>query len=147
MNKAILIGNLTKDPELRTTPKGVSVCTFSIAVSRRRANPQGQRETDYFNIVAWRGLGENCAKYLAKGRKASVVGEIQTRSYDAKDGTKRYITEIIADDVEFLSPRDNNGGYAAAPAAPAAYAPQPALDPESPDYTGFTDCEDENLPF
>lgn len=123
MNKAIMIGNITKDPELRTTPNGVSVCSFSIAVNRRRANQQGERETDFFNIIAWRGLGENCAKYLAKGRKVSVIGEIQTRTYDAKDGTKRYVTEIIADDVEFLSPREKD------------------------DINGFTDIHDENLPY
>lgn len=102
MNKVILIGNLTKDPELNTTPSGVSVCKFSIAVQRRFVNSEGEREADFLNIVAWRGLGENCHKYLRKGSKAAVVGNIQTRSYDAEDGTKRYVTEIIADEVEFV---------------------------------------------
>ena len=140
MNKAILIGNLTRDPELRTTPNGVSVCSFSIAVNRRRTNQQGERETDFFNIIAWRGLGENCAKYLAKGRKVSVIGEIQTRTYDAKDGTKRYVTEIIADDVEFLTPREGSGNYAPSyEAAPAGNTP--------PAAEGFTDIEDDQLPF
>ena len=102
MNKVILIGNLTKDPELNTTTSGISVCRFSIAVQRRFVNSEGEREADFINIVAWRGLGENCHKYLRKGSKAAVVGNIQTRSYDAEDGTKRYVTEIIADEVEFV---------------------------------------------
>ncbi len=140
MNKAILIGNLTRDPELRTTPNGVSVCSFSIAVNRRRTNQQGERETDFFNIIAWRGLGENCAKYLAKGRKVSVIGEIQTRTYDAKDGTKRYVTEIIADDVEFLTPREGSGNYTPSYEAAPSGNTQPAAE-------GFTDIEDDQLPF
>ena len=102
MNKVILIGNLTRDPELNTTTTGISVCKFSIAVQRRFVNSEGEREADFINIVAWRGLGENCHKYLRKGSKAAVVGNIQTRSYDAEDGTKRYVTEIIADEVEFV---------------------------------------------
>ena len=103
MNKCILIGNLTKDPELTTTSNGVAVCRFSIAVSRRYANSDGERETDFLNIVVWRNLGENCHKFLKKGSKVGVVGNIQSRSYDATDGTKRYVTEIVAEEVEFLS--------------------------------------------
>ena len=142
MNKAILIGNLTKDPEVRSTPNGVTVCTFSIAVNRRGTNQAGERIADFFNIVAWRQLGELCGKYLAKGRKVSVIGEIQTRSYDAKDGSKRYITEIVADEVEFLTPRgqdsgSGNGGYE------RAYERQAA--PQAPE--GFTEIDDDQLPF
>ncbi|MBE5792799.1 MAG: single-stranded DNA-binding protein [Clostridiales bacterium] len=103
MNKAILIGNLTRDPEVRTTGSGVSVCTFTIAVNRRFANQQGVREADFINIVAWRQTAELCGRYLAKGRKVAVVGSIQTRSYDAQDGSKRYVTEVVADEVEFIS--------------------------------------------
>ena len=103
MNKCILIGNLTKDTELTTTTNGVSVCKFTIAVSRKFANADGERETDFLNIIAWRTLGENCNKFLKKGSKVAVVGNIQSRSYDATDGTKRYITEIVAEEVEFLS--------------------------------------------
>ena len=103
MNKCILIGNLTKDPELTTTSNGVAVCRFSIAVSRRYANSDGERETDFLNIVVWRNLGENCHKFLKKGSKVGVVGNIQSRSYDATDGSKRYVTEIVAEEVEFLS--------------------------------------------
>lgn len=105
MNKVILIGNLTKPPELRATQSGTQVCTFSIAVNRRFKGQDGKPVTDFFNIVAWRQLGEMCAKYLDKGRKVCVTGELQTRSYEANDGTRRTVTEIVADDVEFLSPK------------------------------------------
>jgi len=107
MNKVILVGNLTKDPELTTTTNGVSVCKFTLAVSRRFVGASGERETDFLNIVVWRGQAENCHKYLKKGSKCGVVGSIQSRSYDAQDGTKRYITEIIADEVEFLSSKNS----------------------------------------
>ena len=109
MNKAILIGNLTKDPELSTTNSGISVCRFTLAVSRRFVGASGERETDFLNIIAWRSQAENCSKYLRKGSKCAVVGSIQTRSYDAQDGSKRYITEITADEVEFLSSRAGEG--------------------------------------
>ena len=110
MNKAILIGNLTKDPELTTTNNGVSVCRFTLAVSRRFANAEGERETDFINIVVWRNLADNCHKFLKKGSKAAVVGNIQSRSYDANDGTKRYITEIVAEEVEFISTKSEMTG-------------------------------------
>ena len=109
MNRVYLIGNLTRDPELAVTNSGVSVCRFSIAVSRRFANTEGERETDFFNIVVWRAAGENCHKYLKKGSKCAVVGSLQNRSYDAQDGSKRYVTEITADEVEFLSSRAGEG--------------------------------------
>lgn len=138
MNKAILIGNLTRDPEMRTTPNGVNVCSFTVAVNRRRANQQGERETDFFTIIAWRGLGDNCGKYLSKGRKVCVIGEIQNRSYEGKDGVKRYVTEIIADDVEFLTPRDGAASGGTPYATPAAG--------EAP-AEGFADIDDDDLPF
>ena len=113
MNKAILVGNLTRDPELRATASGISVCTFTIAVNRRVSrDAQGQKEADFIPIVTWRGLADNCFRYLHKGSKAAVTGSIQTRSYDAQDGTRRYVTEILADEVEFLSAA-NNGAAAA----------------------------------
>ena len=104
MNKVFLIGNLIKDPELRTTNSGKSVCTFSIAVNRRK-DKDGNSTADFFSIVAWRQLAELCGKYLAKGRKVSVVGELQNRSYEANDGTKRHVTEIVANEIEFLTPK------------------------------------------
>lgn len=109
MNKAIIIGNLTKDPELTQTTSGISVCRFSLAVSRKFTNAEGERETDFLNIVVWRNLAENCHKYLKKGSKAAVTGSIQTRSYDAQDGSKRYVTEIVAEEVEFVGARASAG--------------------------------------
>ena len=110
MNKVILVGNLARDPELSTTSGGISVCKLTLAVSRRFTNSEGTRETDFFNVVVWRTQGENCHRYLKKGSKAGVVGTLQTRSYDDKDGNKRYVTEVIADEVEFLSPKGSTGG-------------------------------------
>ena len=105
MNKVILVGNLTRDPELSETPSGVSVCRFSIAVSRDYANAEGTRDVDFFNITVWRGRAENCGKYLKKGNKVAIVGSLQTRSYEDKDGIKRNVTDIIASEVEFLTPK------------------------------------------
>lgn len=107
MNKVILIGNLARDPELATTNSGISVCRFPLAVPRNFSNSEGERETDFLNIIVWRGQAENCHKYLKKGSKCAVVGSVQTRSYDAQDGTKRYVTEIVAESVEFLSSRNS----------------------------------------
>lgn len=107
MNKAILIGNLTRDPELSETKDGISVCRFSIAVNRYiRA---GESQTDFFNIVAWRGLGENVAKYCKKGQKVAVVGSIQIRNYEDRDGNNRTAVDIVASDVEFISSSNNAG--------------------------------------
>ena len=121
MNKLILIGNLTKAPELRATKNGEQVCNFDIAVNEKRG---GQDNTMYFRVAAWRQLGENCARYLAKGRKVFVSGPLSYRTYQGNDGSTRVQLEVTADDVEFLSSRndDQAGGYSA-PAAPAAPAP------------------------
>jgi single-strand DNA-binding protein len=143
MNKAILTGNLVADPELRKTQSDISVCTFRIAVQRRFANPQGVRESDFFNIVAWRGLADTCAKFLTKGRKVGVIGVIQNRSYDAQDGTKRYITEIVADDVEFLSPNPSNQSQY----QPGDVPPPPEPSSSYTGNTGFTQVDDDELPF
>lgn len=105
MNKVFLIGNLSNNPELTQTPNGVSVCRFSIAVGRDYANAEGNRETDFFNIVVWRGKAENCHKYLKKGNKVGIVGKIENRSYTDKDGIKRNVSDIVAEDVEFLTPK------------------------------------------
>lgn len=105
MNRAILIGNLTRDPELTMTSGGVGLCKFSIAVNRAFTNANGERETDFFNISTWRGLAENCAKYLYKGSKVAISGTIQTRNYEDKDGNKRFSFDIVAEDVEFLTPK------------------------------------------
>ncbi|MBE5784927.1 MAG: single-stranded DNA-binding protein [Clostridiales bacterium] len=144
MNKVFLIGNLTKDPDVRTTGGGTSVCTFTVAVDRRFKAQNGEKVTDFFTIVAWRQLADLCGRYLAKGRKVSVVGELQNRSYDAKDGSKRYVTEIVADEIEFLTPRDSRDSASyGVPASSDAYrAPAAPMAPE-----GFTDVDDDDLPF
>ena len=150
MNKVYLIGNLTRDPEMRSTSSGISVCNFSIAVNRRFKNAQtGQQETDFFNIVAWRQLAELCSRYLAKGRKVAVFGSIQTRSYEAQDGSKRTAFDIVADEVEFLS--SPNAGSAPSSDYHAAVSPAPVQRQQAPSYapadSGFTQVDDDELPF
>lgn len=105
MNKVILIGNLTRDPEAGKTPSGVDFCRFAIAVSRDYANADGNRETDFFNITVWRKQAENCGKYLKKGNKVAIIGQLQNRSYDDKEGVKHTVTDVIANEVEFLTPK------------------------------------------
>ncbi len=104
MNKIFLIGNLTRDPELSETNSGISVCRICIAVSRRRTG-DGEPQTDFFNVTAWRGLADNVAKYCKKGNKIAVTGSIQLRQYEANDGTKRTAVDVVAEDVEFLTPK------------------------------------------
>lgn len=142
MNKLTIIGNLTRDPELRTTPNGYTVCDFTVAVNRRRGQnaANGQPETDFFRVSAWRQLGENCAKYLAKGRKVCVMGPVSARAYQGNDGQTRVSLEVTAEDVEFLSSRNDDqqaaGGYAPAPA--------PSVTAQN---SGFTAVETDELPF
>ena len=115
MNKVFLIGNLTRDPELTETSSGVKICRFSIAVGRNYAGADGEKKTDFFNIVAWRGLGENAARYLRKGHKVAVSGSIELRNYEDNQGIKRTGIDIVAQDLEFLTQRqtlDSDGiGY------------------------------------
>ena len=106
MNKLTIIGNLTRDPELRTTQSGLQVCSFTVAVNRRRTQ-EGQQEADFFRVTAWRQLGENCARYLAKGRKVCVIGPVAVSTYTGQDGATRASMDVTADDVEFLTPRDD----------------------------------------
>lgn len=108
MNKFICIGRITKDIDLTTTNSGISVAKFSIAVDRKFKNEAGEKVTDFFNVVAWRGLAENIAKYCHKGSKIFISGELQNRSWEADDGTKRYATEIIANECEFLDSKKND---------------------------------------
>lgn len=132
LNKVILIGNLTKDPELSETSSGVAFCKFSIAVNRPFANADGDRETDFFNITTWRGQAETCAKFLAKGKKVCIVGSLQNRAYEDKSGVKRTVTDVIASEIEFLSARSE--------------------DEEKPGKKGeekpkLEPCDDDDLPF
>ena len=102
MNKVILIGNLTRAPEMSTTTSGKNVARFTLAVTRNYSNADGEKEVDFINIVTWGNIAENCGKYLDKGRKVAIVGEVRNRSYNAQDGSKRYITEVLANEVEFI---------------------------------------------
>ena len=113
MNKVYLIGNLTRDPELSETTSGIAVCRLSIAVNRTYNN-----DVDYFNITVWRAVAENCGKFLKKGSKVAVCGSLQNRSYEDKDGNKRNYTDIVANEVEFLSTKNNGEGE----------TPRPTLD-------------------
>ena len=141
MNKLTIIGNLTRDPELRTTSTGINVCSFTVAVNRRRSTTNGnQPEADFFRVSAWRQLGENCQKYLAKGRKVCVMGPVSVSSYTGSDGSTRFSLDVTADDVEFLSSRSEDAGYVPA-AAPSHAAAAPAAE------KGFEEVDDEDLPF
>lgn len=124
MNTIIVNGNLTADPEMRTTPNGVSVCTFTVAVNRQFDKEQ----TDFFRINAWRTLGEMCAKYLAKGRKCCVIGELQARTYQTKDGKTLMSLDVQADKVEFLTPAEKK-------------------EKSKEQDDGFTDINADDLPF
>lgn len=140
MNKVYLIGNLTRDPEMRSTTTGVPVCNFSIAVNRRVKDANGNTQTDFFNIVAWRQLAELCGKFLMKGKKAAVFGSIQTSTYEDKTTGKKCTSwNIVANEVEFLTPiGEAPGTRSEAPkSTPQAYAPTDA---------GFTPTDDD-LPF
>ena len=143
MNKLFIVGNLTRDPELRTTPAGDSVCSFTVAVNRRgRRDAQGnQPEADFFRVSAWRQLGENCSKFLSKGRKVAVTGSVRVQTYTAQDGTTRASLEVQADDVEFLSPRGEAEG------AGTGYAPAASAPSAEPASAGFTAVETDELPF
>lgn len=134
MNKVFLIGNLTRDPELSETNSGTAVCRFSVAVNRRRANGE-EPQTDFFQVTAWRGLAETVARYCKKGNKVAVSGTIQIRQYEDRDGQKRTGVDVIADEVEFLTPKSGDGENRAPVPAPKK---NPALEP-------FDD--DDDIPF
>lgn len=129
MNKQIVIGNVCNDPETRSTPSGVTVCSFNVAVDRRFKDAKGNKVTDFFRVQAWRQLGEVCSKYVKKGMKVAAVGELQPRLYEAKDGTARMSLDVCADDVEFMSRADE----------------KPAAKPADPNT--FEDISSKDLPF
>lgn len=144
-NKVILVGNLTADPELKKTQSGVSVTSFSIAVNRRFAKQGEQQQTDFISIVAWRQTAEFISRYFNKGRPILVCGQLQTRSWTDQNGQKRYVTEVVADEVSFVDSKNSSGGGYNAPApfpndAPPSYS-------SGPD-SGFEDLSaDDELPF
>ena len=147
MNKLFIVGNLTRDPELRTTSSGIAVCSFTVAVNRRRSansTAANQPEADFFRVSAWRQLGENCSKYLAKRRKVAVTGSVSVSTFQGNDGTTRASLEVTADDVEFLSPKGEGmmpGSEQSAPAGGYGAVGTP------PQGSGFVQVDDEELPF
>lgn len=161
MNKVFLIGRLTRDPELRYTGNNTAVASFSIAVNRNFTNQAGEREADFINIVVWRKQAENVKNYLTQGSQVAIDGRIQTRSYDDKDGQKRYVTEIVADNVEFLGSK--GGANASAPQSSvaststeptpydfAAQSEQSKTDVDSNPFADFgssIEISDDELPF
>ena len=143
MNKAILVGNLTRDPEMRTTPNGVSVTSFTVAVNRRYKSQDGQQQTDFINCVAWRGTAEFIAKYFTKGSRIGVVGTIQTRTYDDQNGNKRYVTEVVADEVEFAGSKTQNQDMQ----KPTEQESRTADELFAEDLADFQPLDDSELPF
>ena len=143
LNKVVLIGRLTRDPEIRHIPTGAAVTTFTLAVNRNFTNQQGEREADFIPIVVWRGLAETCARYLSKGRLVAVHGRIQTRSYE-RDGQRRYIPEVVGDEVVFLD-RDSSGGAR----TPASMPEYPQIGQETDFNAPFEpiEGEEDELPF
>lgn len=160
MNKVFLIGRLTKDPELRYTSSNIATASFSLAVDRNFTNQNGEREADFINIVVWRKQAENVKNYLTKGSQVAIDGRIQTRNYDDQNGQKRYVTEVVADNVQFLGTKAtnaNNGGSGAEPAfndnaTPYDFASTPTQttdvsnDPFA-DFGSSIEISDDELPF
>ncbi|MBQ8394977.1 MAG: single-stranded DNA-binding protein [Clostridia bacterium] len=124
MNKVFLIGNLTRDPETRETPSGVTMCRFAIAVQRPYSSQDGERQADFFECTAWRGLGETIARYTKKGNKVAVSGSIQLRNYEDNQGVRRTAVDIIVQDCEFLTPKSSGEGFDDVADAPRASAPK-----------------------
>ena len=124
MNKVFLIGNLTRDPELRETPSGVAMCRFAIAVSRPYSSQDGERQTDFFECTAWRGLAENIARFTKKGNKVAVVGHIQIRNYEDNQGVRRTAVDVIVQDCEFLTPKNNGDSFDDVSEEPRMSAPK-----------------------
>jgi single-strand DNA-binding protein len=140
INRVVLVGNLTRDPELRNTPSGTAVCSLWIAVNTRRKDSTGQwtEKPNYFDITVWGNQGESCAQYLAKGRPVAVDGRLEWREWDAQDGTKRQAVEIIADSVQFLGGRGESGGDGGNQFVPAG-----ASSGSDADFQG----SDDDIPF
>ena len=157
MNKVFLIGRLTRDPELRYTGNNTPVASFSLAVNRSFTNQQGEREADFFNITVWRKQAENVKNYLNQGSQVAVEGRLQTRSYEDKDGQKRYVTEVVADNVEFLGSKNssNNSSNGSHNEEPTPYDFGDEKEPKGTDvdsnpfadFGSSIEISDDELPF
>lgn len=123
MNLLTITGNLTRDPESRTTSDGKTVCNFTVAVNRKSKKPDGTNEADFFRVATWSSLAEACAKHLQKGKKVAVVGSVSVNTYQGQDGTTRASMNVFAQDVEFLSPREKTEGETATETAPVQGMP------------------------
>lgn len=141
MNKVVLIGRMTRDPELSHTPSGVACCRFTLAVNRNFRNANGENEADFINIQTWRGAAENCAKYLRKGDRVGIVGRLQITNTEGKDGVKRYYVDVVAEEVEFLSERKQDAEQPVSP-----QPPKPAPKPEQT-RMGMLMPAPDDLPF
>jgi single-strand DNA-binding protein len=144
INRVVLVGNLTRDPELRHTPSGMPVCSLRIAVNSRQKQADGQwgEKPNYFSITVWGNQGESCAQYLSKGRPVAVDGRLDWREWDAQDGTKRQAVEIIADSVQFLGSREDGGGGG----AQREYVPQGDVNADQSDFAPAGGSDDD-IPF
>lgn len=152
MNKVILMGRLTRDPELRSTASGTSVASFTIAVDRRFANRDGERQADFINCVAWRQTGEFVSKYFPKGRMIAVCGSIQTRTWNDQEGKKHYVTEVVVDEAYFAGSAPNQGAASSPNSASAPINPHPASQPVQDfssieGFAPFDDGSEDDLPF
>lgn len=153
MNKVILIGRLTRDPELRYTSSNVATASFSVAVDRNFTNQNGEREADFINIVVWRKQAENCKNYLTKGSQVAIEGRIQTRNYDGQDGKKVYVTEVVADNVQFLGSKGSSSQSINDNTTPYDFAQEPAKETTDVSSDPFADfgssieISDDELPF
>ena len=143
-NKVILIGNMVADPELKTTPTGVNVCSFRIAVGRRFVKANEPQQTDFIDIVAWRAQAEFVAKYFVKGKPILVCGAIQSRNWQDKDGNKRYTVEVIADEISFVGPKNQSEGMGSVMDSSSASAYSTSYD-SSPKFEEIG--SDDDLPF
>ena len=142
MNKVVLVGNLTKDPEMKQTPNGISVARFTVAVRRRFAK-EGQQEADFISCIAWRQQAEFLCKYFTKGSGIQLCGSIQTRSWDGKDGKKQYATEVVADEISFNGPKRDSSN----PNVPSPEELNSQFGDGFADYSDFTDVNEDDLPF
>jgi single-strand DNA-binding protein len=146
INRVVLVGRLTAEPNLKYTPNGVAVATFTLAVNRAFSNEQGERDADFINCVVWRKPAENVANFLKKGSLAGVEGRIQTRNYDGQDGKKVYVTEVVADSVQFLEPK-NNGNTNTSESKKESNTGQGNSFDDNPFGGKTIDIDDQDLPF